>query len=303
MLLDPVATPPGESPPMISTAPSPAQDELQLFRGGVRRGSFLEEVYRYGHVVRYQTYAGLKSEISRTYLGVAWWLLEPTMAAVTMYVVFGFLLSSAPPNQRPAGRADFFPFLLVGTFAWQWFHNSAMLAANSIILKSGVMQQVYLPKAIFPLVSILNGTWKFLCTFSVMTVALWLLGYLPGVTYIALPVIVLVQFAFNLSVGLPLSVWIPYFRDGTAVIGAVLGFVGMASGIFFRPSQVPARYAPLVNYNPLANLLTAYRTVLLDRQWPDWWALGRVALVAAVLLVLGAAMMRRFDLKLAKIAV
>lgn len=288
---------------MISTAAPPAQNDLQLFSGGARRAGFLEELYRYAHVVRYQTYAGLKSEISRTYLGVVWWLLEPTMAAVTMYVVFGFLLSSASPNQRPAGRADFFPFLLVGTFAWQWFHNSAMLAANSIVLKSGIMQQVYLPKAIFPLVSILNGTWKFLCTFSVMTVVLWLLGYLPNIAYLALPVVVLVQFTFNLAVGLPLAVWIPYFRDGTAVIGAVLGFVGMASGIFFRPSQVPARYAPFVNYNPLANLLTAYRTVLLDHQWPDWWALGRVALIAAVLLVLGAALVRRFDLKLAKIAV
>ncbi len=276
---------------------------MQIFSGGVRREGFWHDLHRYAHVVRYQTYAGLKSEISRTYLGVVWWLLEPTMAAVTMYIVFGFLLSSAPPNQRPASRAEFFPFLLVGTFAWQWFHNSAMLAANSIILKSGIMQQVYLPKGIFPLVSVLNGTWKFLCTFSVMTVVLWLLGYPPNEAYLALPVIVLIQFTFNLAVGLPLSVWIPYFRDGSAVIGAVLGFVGMASGIFFRPSQVPARYAPYVYYNPLANLLTAYRTVLLDRGWPDWWALSRVAAIAVVLLALGIVMMRRFDLKLAKIAV
>ncbi len=290
---------------MISTSPPPPvrADQLQLFSGGVRRQGFRQDLYRYAHVVRYQTYAGLKAEISRTYLGVIWWLLEPTMAAVTMYVVFGFLLSSAPANQRPAGRAEFFPFLLVGTFAWQWFHNSAMLAANSIILKSGIMQQVYLPKAVFPLVSILNGTWKFLCTFSVMTVVLWLLGYAPSEAYLALPAVVLIQFAFNLAVGLPLAVWIPYFRDGTAVIGAVLGFVGMASGIFFRPNQVPTRYAPFVHYNPLATLLTAYRTVLLERQWPDWWSLGRVALIAAVLLVLGAILMRRFDLKLAKIAV
>ena len=91
--------------------------------------------------------------------------------------------------------------------------------------------------------------------------------------------------------------------SGAAVIGAVLGFVGMASGIFFKPSQVPPRYAPFVNFNPMANLLTAYRTILLDRQWPDWWALGRVALIALVLLALGMALMRRFDLKLAKIAV
>lgn len=278
------------------------QENLPLFTGRIRRESLLHELYRYAHVVRYQTYAGLKSEIARTYLGVVWWLLEPTLAAVTMHIVFGFLLSSNSSSAAAAKRADFFPFLLVGTFAWQWFHNSVLLAANSIILKAGVMQQVYLPKAIFPLVSVLNGTWKFLCTFAVMMVALWLLGYLPTPAYLALPAIMLVQFALNLAVGIPLSVWIPYFRDGTAVIGTLLGFLGMASGIFFRPSQVPAAYAPLVNYNPVANLLTAYRTVLLDHQWPDWWALGRAACLASLLLAAGAVVIRRFDLKLTKVA-
>ncbi len=284
---------------MTSLSSPPAPDGLLLFRGGVRRAGLLPEIHRYFNVVRYQTYAGLRAEISRTYLGITWWLLEPTFSAATMYVVFGVLL----PSAGAAGKAAFFPFLLVGTFAWQWFFNSVMLSANSIVQKSGVMQQVYLPKVVFPLVSVLNGTWKFLCTFSVMTVALWLLGYPPNPAYLALPAVVLVQFALNLAVGLPLSVWIPYFRDGTAVIAATLGFVGLASGIFFRPSQVPPDYAPIVGYNPVANLLTAYRTILLDRHWPDWWALGRAALVAAVLLAVGGTIMRRFDLKLPKVAV
>ncbi len=287
---------------MTSLSPSPVQDHLQLFRGGVRRGRLLQEIYRYTHVVRYQTYAGLKAEISRTYLGVAWWLLEPTFSALTMYVVFGFLLANTA-SVAATNKAAFFPFLLVGTFAWQWFHNSVMLSANSIILKSGVMQQVYLPKAVFPLVSVLNGTWKFICTFTVMTVALWLLGYPPSPAYLALPVIFLAQLALNVAVGMPISAWIPYFRDGTAVVAALLGFIGMASGIFFRPAQVPPAYAPIVNYNPVANLLTAYRAILLDRQWPDWWALGRVALIATVMLAAGVALMRRFDLKLPKVAV
>lgn len=262
----------------------------------------MHDLLRYGQIAGYQTYSGLKAEISRTYLGVAWWLLEPTLAAVTMHFVFGLMLSNASSPANITRRADFFPFLLVGTFTWQWFQGSVLLAANSIIHKVGVMQQVYLPKVIFPLVSVLNGTWKFLCTFGVMTVALWCLGYRPCAAYLALPVIILIQFGFNLAVGLPLAVWIPYFRDGSTVVGALLGFVGLASGIFFRPEQVPERYAAYVHYNPVANLLTAYRAILLQQQWPDWAALGRVAVVALVLFAIGMAVMRRFDLKLAKVA-
>ena len=225
---------------MTSLSPSQVQDHLQPFHGGVRGEGTWRDFHRYANVVRYQTYAGLKAEVSRTYLGVAWWLLEPTLAAVTMHIVFGLLLSSGSPSSAIARRAAFFPFLL---------------------------------------------------------------GDPPCVPYLALPLIMLVQFGINLAVGVPLSIWIPYFRDGTTVIGALLGFLGMASGIFFRPNQVPPRYAAYVNFNPLANLLTAYRTILLDRQWPDWWALGRVALIAMILLSVGLAMMRRFDLKLTKVAI
>lgn len=280
-----------------------ANSHLVLAAQPERRKGVLRSLYRYGHVVRYQTYAGLRAEVSRTYLGIVWWLLEPTLAAVTMHVVFGFLLSTGANSVTVARRANFFPFLLVGTFAWQWFQNSVLLAANSIILKSSVMQQVYLPKIVFPLVSVLNGTWKFLCTFAVMVAALWLLGYQPGASYLALPAVILVQFLFNLAIGVPLSIWIPYFRDGAAVIAALLGFLGMASGIFFRPSQVPRQYAPYVDYNPVANLLTAYRTIVLDHGWPNWLALGRVACLAILLLFIGGALMNRFNLKLAKVAV
>ena len=289
-------------PMNVGSFSSPAQAQESYHNGAVYHREALSGLSRYAQIAGYQTYAGLKAEVSRTYLGVAWWLLEPTLAAVTMHFVFGLMLSNGSSPSAVAKRADFFPFLLVGTFAWQWFQGSVLLAANSIIHKVGVMQQVYLPKAIFPLVSVLNGTWKFLCTFGVMTVALWCLGYRPGAPYLALPVIILIQFGLNLAVGLPLAVWIPYFRDGTTVIGALLGFVGLASGIFFRPYQVPERYAAWVHLNPVGNLLTAYRAVLLEGQWPDWGAMGRVALIATVLLTFGAFIMRRFDLEIAKVA-
>ena len=116
---------------MTSTSPAQAQDQLQLFKGGVRGEGLLRDFHRYANVVRYQTYAGLKAEVARTYLGVAWWLLEPTLAAVTMHVVFGLLLSSGAPSSAIARRAAFFPFLLVGTFTWRPTRSSSRRASCS----------------------------------------------------------------------------------------------------------------------------------------------------------------------------
>ncbi len=259
-----------------------------------RQGPWLE-LLRYAHVIRYQAYASLKAEISRTYVGVLWWVLEPLLSAATMYLVFGLILA--------AGRPNFFAFLLIGTFTWQWFQNSVLLAATSVLNKAGVMQQVYLPKAVFPIVSLLNGTWKFFCTFLVLLVLLTFGGHGPGLPWLALPLVLAVQFLLNLAVGLPLAVWIPFFRDGTSVITALLGFLGLASGIFFRPEQVletHAELAPFVLYNPMACLITAYRAILLDGVWPDWQALAGVSGFGIVLLGFGLLLIRRFNLTLAK---
>ena len=250
--------------------------------------------YRYSHVVRYQAYAGLRNEIARTYIGVLWWLLEPTLNALTMYLVFGTLLNSK--------RADFLPFLLIGTFSWQWFSGSVSGAAGSIVAKSGLMQQVYLPKIIFPIVNVLNNSWKFFFAFAVLVVVVSLAHAAPGVAYAALPAVMLTQFLLNLAVGIPLAAWIPYFRDGSSVINAVLGLLGFVSGIFFTPAQVPEEYRWAMEFNPMTVIMTAYRAIMLDGLWPNWSALAGVAGVSIVLIGAGLILLDRLDLSLPKVS-
>ena len=72
----------------------PAQGHSRLFHDKLHRKRLLRNLLRYAQIAGYQTYSGLKSEVSRTYLGVVWWLLEPTFAAVTKHIVFGHILSS-----------------------------------------------------------------------------------------------------------------------------------------------------------------------------------------------------------------
>ena len=250
--------------------------------------------WRYLNVIGFQAYAGLRAEVARTYLGLVWWLLEPVFAAVAMYLIFGVLLGRA-------SASNYFAFLLVGTFAWQWFAGSVSLAAGSILQKAGLIQQVYLPKFVFPTVAVLSATWKFLCAFLVMMVYLAAIGHPPTAAWAALPVLWAAQFLLNLAVAWPLSVWVPYFRDGTTVITSVLQVFGFASGIFFSPTQVPEHLRGWFEYNPMAALLVAYRGVLLEGVWPNFSRIGAIAAAALVLLAFGAWLFRRVDLSLPKI--
>ena len=252
------------------------------------------KLYRYSHVVAYQAYAGLRNEIARTYIGVLWWLLEPTLNALTMYLVFGMLLTSRRPG--------FLPFLLVGTFSWQWFSGSVVGAANSIILKSGLMQQVYLPKVIFPLVNVLNNSWKFLFAFAVLIMVVTLSHAAPGWSYAALPLVLVTQFLLNLAIGIPLSAWIPYFRDGSSVISALLTLLAFISGIFFSPDQVPEKYRLAMELNPMTIIMTSYRDIMLNGHWPSFPPLIAVAAGSVALIVGGVILLDRLDLSLPKVS-
>ena len=252
------------------------------------------KIYRYSHVVIYQAYAGLRNEIARTYIGVLWWLLEPTLSALTLFLVFGMLLNSRRP--------DFLPFLLVGTFTWQWFSGSVVAAAGSVVAKAGLMQQVYLPKIIFPVVSVLNNSWKFLFAFVVLIVVVSLSHAPPGWAYLALPVVLFTQFLVILAAGIPLSAWLPYFRDGSSVITAVLTLLAFVSGIFFSPDQVPQQYRLAMELNPMTILMTAYRDIMLAGHWPQWPPVLAVAGCAAIVIAAGVVLMDRLDLSLPKVS-
>ena len=67
----------------------------------------------YLELILFSTYAELRAERARSYLGLIWWVLEPAMMMGTFFLVFSVVLQ----NNQP----DYFPFLLIGLVLWPWF--------------------------------------------------------------------------------------------------------------------------------------------------------------------------------------
>ncbi len=97
--------------------------------------------------------AGLRAEAARNYLSFLWWVLEPLFSMLVFYIVFGLLF------QR--GTEDYVPFLLVGLVSWQWFANTVKHSMTSIYGNGRLMNQVDLPKVIFPSIVVVMDLVKF----------------------------------------------------------------------------------------------------------------------------------------------
>jgi len=243
---------------------------------------------KYFQLIIYKTYADLSAEASQTYLSFLWWIIEPMLYMAVFYVVFGLIY------QR-GGGGDYIPFLLCGLTVWKWFESTVRVGANAIFSNAGLMQQVYLPKIIFPTITILQNTLKFLVVFALLLIFLQIYGLGLNVTYLGLPALILVQLLVIAACTYLLAAIVPFIPDISQFIGNALVLLMFLSGIFFPGDNIPPAYQPYFYLNPVATLVESYRDILMFSQWPDWKALGWASLASVGGIWAGHWLMLKFD--------
>ena len=247
----------------------------------------------YFELVLFSTYAELRAERSRSYLGLIWWILEPAMNMAVYYLVFVVILRSQQP--------DYLPFLLVGLTLWQWFKSCVTHGAYSIWQQLPLIRQVKLPSHVFPSVQILADTVKFLFILAVLMAILWYGGYRPNVAYFGLIPVLLIELLFATGAAYCLAAVVPLLPDLRFIIEQVLQVAMFVSGIVFALDIVPERLRVWFAWNPIAVLVDAGRGILMHGQWPNWYALGRVTVISLALYAFGVWLISRLHHRFVKL--
>lgn len=245
-------------------------------------------------LIFFSTYAELRAERSRSYLGLIWWVLEPAMMMAVFWLVFGVILNSE--------GSDYVPFLLVGFTVWQWIKSCITHAGYAIWSNLPLIRQAPLPPLSFPLVQMLADTVKFGFIFVLLVVVLWCMGYPPNVAYLALPLLFAIVFLFAVGVGFVVAAVVPLVPDLRFVIEQVLMVAMFLSGVIFSLAKVPPELASILQWNPVLELIEATRGILMHATWPPIDVLARVALVSVVVCFLGITLVRRLSPRYPKLA-
>lgn len=250
---------------------------------------------RYGHLILYRVYADLRQEAERTYIGYVWWVLEPILFMVVFYVVFGMFMKR--------GGEHFVPFLLIGLTTWRWFQTSLMQGGIAIIGNKGLIQQVYVPKVVFPTVAILTNTFKFLVVFLLLLGFLWSQGFGPNMAYLSLIGLFATELLVITAVTYVLAAVMPFIPDLRFILDDVLRGLFFFSGIFFSAASIPETLRPYFYLNPIATLIDAFRGVLLHGTWPADFGLLIITLVSIIGILAGLILLQKYDYHYAKLAV
>lgn len=232
--------------------------------GGVSRES-LKELWLYREVLYAFAARQVKVKYKQAAVGVGWVVIQPVAAAAIFALFLGRLSDVASEG------APYFLFALAGMAAWTYFSGAAAIAMDSLVTDQALLRKVYFPREVLPLAAVGAGLVDFLPALGTLLVAALLYGYLPAVSWIALPLPVVVLAVTAAAFGLSISGLNVYYRDVRYTLPFVLQLGLFATPVVYSLSAIPEQwqdaYAIL---NPIAAAIDALREIVIHRSWPDF---------------------------------
>jgi ABC-type polysaccharide/polyol phosphate export permease len=114
-----------------------------------------------------------------------------------------------------------------------------------------------------------------------------LVGIVPNVLFVFLVPIVLIEIVLCLGLMFIVSWLSVLIRDVPQLVSVLLQIVFYLCPIIYPVGIVPHRYQFLVDLNPLALIIVAYRDIIVYDRVPDWVSLVYPAALAVAVLVFG----------------
>jgi ABC-type polysaccharide/polyol phosphate export permease len=232
-----------------------------LKEGLLELKKYLYELIKRKDLLIYLVISGIKAQHRNTYLGYLWWILDPLLMGIVYYLLRVVILGMKGDNIGA--------FLIIGLIAWKWIYSAITSSAKSISSKAGIITQVYLPKAIFPLGTTLTQSINF--SFGLVVIAVFLAFYkiMPGIHLLWLPILMFVQSLFLAALSLILAYQATFVRDIENVLSHLMRFWFYSSPVIWETGRLPERYSYIVDANPASVFLIGYRNILMYDKPPD----------------------------------
>jgi len=239
--------------------------------------SYLQDIKKRKDLILYLVKSGLKAEHRNSYLGYFWWLLDPLLNIAVYYFLVVIIL------QR--GGENYAVFLVIGLVVWRWISSSINTSANSILRYSSIINQVYLPKFIFPLSFTITQLVNFLFGTVVIALFLMIFGITPTWHIVYVPLIMIVTLAFLLAIGAVLGFFTVFIRDIDNLLSHIIRIFFYASPIIWEGGRLPPEYSLFVTLNPIAIIVESFRDALMYHQNPNFIGLGIIFVVSVAVII------------------
>lgn len=224
-------------------------------------------------------------------LGAAWNVLNP-LAMITIYtVVFSQVMRARLPDIDHSFGYGI--FLCAGILTWGLFSEITSRAQNVFIENANLLKKINFPRLCLPVTVVCNALLNFFVVFTIFTLFLLTFGLFPGFVYFALIPVLIILISFATGLGITLGVLNVFFRDIGHLFGIILQFWFWFTPIVYPVSILPEWVKPYMALNPMAGVINACQSILVNGVWPNWYALFPAMGLGLLLCGMGFALFRK----------
>ncbi len=253
----------------------------------------VREQVEYRELLFQMTLRDLLLRYKQTAMGFGWAIFMPLINTAVFSVVFMRVASVHTEVPYPL-------FAFTGFLFWNFFASALRFSVNSLTGNISLVTKVYFPREIFPLSSVL------VCFVDLVVGALVLAAMAvyyhvaPSWSLLFLPLVLGVNLAFTMAMGLLLAMANLYYRDIKYLFEVVITVWMFATSVVYPIDAVGGRLGVLLAVNPMTQIIEAYRSVLLYGRLPDLPAFATTAVLSAVLLAVSWTVFHRAEFTFAE---
>ena len=251
----------------------------------------LAAIWSYRHFIVSSIRNDLRSRFARSKLGALWMVLQP-LAQVAIYAL---VLSRIMAAKLPGidNRYAYVIYLMAGMIAWSLFAEVVTRSLTVFVDSGNLMKKMAFPRVCLPIIiggsSLVNNLLLLATSIGVFL----LIGHPPTLAMLWLPLLIGVNLAFGLGLGLILGVLNVFVRDVAQVMTVVLQLLFWLTPVVYMPSIIPERLRVILEFNPMLHMVVAFQNVMLYGRAPGLNGLIVMAVASAVLLLFALFLFRR----------
>ena len=213
----------------------------------------------------------VKRDFAKRFVGSAagwlWGLIHPLVQLLAWTFVFQVCLrQTLPPNEV---TSNYTVFLFSGFLPWMLFSETVTRSATTLVENANLITKTVFPSEILPITVFLSSFISHLMSLALalVVIAVWDGGISPMA--FLLPIYMLLLGLFSIGVGWIIASLQVYLRDTAQVVVVIMTLWFWITPIFISVEQVPERVRFLVEWNPMAYVVRAYRERLLSYRMPE----------------------------------
>ena len=240
----------------------------------------LREVINYRNLIVQLTRRDILSRYKRSFLGVAWTMLNPMGMMLVLTVAFSQIMRLNIPGYAA--------FVLSGLVAWNFFSQTTTASMVNLVWGGGLLKRIYIPRASFALAAMGTGLVNLGLSMVPMLIVLLVTGMPIHLSILFLPVPALLLVFFSLGVGLLISTWAIYFPDIAEMYQIVLSAWIYLCPIIYNDAVLP----PTLQYwfshmNPMYGIIKLFRMPIYDGRLPTWDEFWPSMMISLIVLIAG----------------